>query len=606
MKSILSAWKNAAWQDKAFIGALILFSITYAILFSSFHQFPSEYYGGDHYAHFATVMKIYNTGNPFISAQYANEIQHYPWLSPFVIAFIARIFFVDPFILALFFPIFILIATMCVTYAFGKKYFESKTWALILTLFWIVQLVPSFHPSDTAKQLMIPLLALFVILLLQKMSTKQAIGAGLIYGIASLQHVVTFVVASVSMVLCGIFVLLQAKTREEGKEYLKKWSIVAGIGIFFALLFWLPLYLVYNGEAQNQWQLYSAASVYPSAELITGTLAEILWGSGVQTIASVLLLFCFLYYGMKKKDKKLFVPFFLFLAGLIGIIHPYITYPLFGISVGYYRFPIVFVFVAVCIFVTGLFYFWREICAPMFTEYTATRLQIVKKILLISTFLWIIFLFIILLLAYQKEERYAYAIENSIVIEGYHAVQKFIKNNAIPENEIFATTHPDVGFLFNGMTGKNVLLTRITHANPFVDHNKRAADMAIILYGNNRTKAEELITAYGVTYLFFEPASLNFKTLCLQKWEEVKITKNEDETTLAYWCLQTDPIYEEYLRENGIETQKAVVRLAAGDKDVPLIKVLAIKPEEIKLQTELAFAYTSPEDKLVVELYKVI
>ncbi len=125
------------------------------------------------------------------------------------------------------------------------------------------------------------------------------------------------------------------------------------------------------------------------------------------------------------------------------------------------------------------------------------------------------------------------------------------------------------------------------------------------MYGTNRTKAQELIREYGVTYIFFERASLDFRTLCLQKWNETKTSKKKDKTTLAYWCLQTDPSYEAYLKENGIETTKAEVRLAAGDKDVPLTRVLAIKPEEIQLETELVFAYADQEGINVVELYKI-
>src|SRR3989338_10853416 len=123
-----------SWQDKALCVSILFFVIFYGILFSSFNQFPSEYYGGDHYAHFASALKIYNTYNPFISEQYLGELQHYPWLTPFLIALVAKVFLIDIFTVGMYFPILILLATIIVTYIFGKLYFENKTWALLLAL----------------------------------------------------------------------------------------------------------------------------------------------------------------------------------------------------------------------------------------------------------------------------------------------------------------------------------------------------------------------------------------------------------------------------------------------------------------------------------------
>src|SRR3989338_5187595 len=201
-------FKSMQWQDKALCVIILFFVVFYGIIFSGFNQFPSEYYGGDHYAHFASALKIYNTHNPFISAQYLGELQHYPWLTSFLIAVVAKISFADIFIVGIYFPVLILIAAIVITYIFGKMYFENKTWALLLAFTWAVQLVPAFHPSEFAKQLMIPLLALFALLLYQldkNTGNKKEIVAGIIFGLAGLQHLVTFIVAGILF----FFILLQ-------------------------------------------------------------------------------------------------------------------------------------------------------------------------------------------------------------------------------------------------------------------------------------------------------------------------------------------------------------------------------------------------------------
>ena len=157
--------QSMVWQEKVLCGAILFFLIFYVYLFSSFNQFPSEYYGGDHYAHFASALKIYNTYNPFISSHYYGELQHYPWLVPFLIALTAKITFQDPFTVAIYFPVLIIIATILVTYWLGVLFFKNKSAALILSLSWVVQWIPNFHPSEFAKQLMVPLIAVMIILI---------------------------------------------------------------------------------------------------------------------------------------------------------------------------------------------------------------------------------------------------------------------------------------------------------------------------------------------------------------------------------------------------------------------------------------------------------
>ncbi len=597
-----------SWQDKALCVIILFFAIFYGILFSSFNQFPSEYYGGDHYAHFASALKIYNTYNPFISAQYLGELQHYPWLTSFLIALVAKISFANIFAVGMYFPILILIATIIVTYIFGKMYFENKTWALILALTWAVQLVPSFHPSEFAKQLMIPLLALFALLLYQlnkESSNKKAIVAGIMFGLAGLQHLVTFIVAGILFT----FILLQrigSGDFKEGNALRKKWSIVFCIGITIAMLFWAPLLMKYQGNTLNDWQIYTSESVMPTEEAVRALFTDFVFGAGIGTTATIIFLLwlaAFIWFGVKNKETKIFIPLLLFIAALLGYIHPYLTYPTLGMSLGYYRFPIVLVFVKHLIVVTGFFYIWQEIEKRVENQFSK---KAVTGIFLLVFILFAVFSFINLIKEYKISDRYGYAAEESEKIEAYNALRKYIdEKELITEEDVVITTHPDVGFFFNAMTGRNVMTTRVTHGSPFVDHNKRTADMAVILFGTNRTKAKELMEEYHVTYAFLETQNINFKALCNQRWNETVYGEKEDKTTAAYWCLQTDPMYKEYLGENGIETATAKVRLAAGDKDVPLKKVLVVEQEDIILEMEAIYQYFDKNGNLVVELYKI-
>lgn len=619
------------WQDIVFLCSCLFFFLFYIFVFSTFNQFPSEYYGGDQYVHFGSALKIYDTLNPFLSSHYYNELQHYPWLIPFSIAMFSRLFFQDPFQVAIYFPLFILIATMIVTYIFGKRYFESKTWALILTLSWAVEIVPSFHPSDIARQLMIPLLCLFIMLLYPvnttsniSLSKRRILIAGIIYGLSGLEHVVTFFVASVLLFFIVILKLIQ-KTENHRKfwdEYGKKYLAVALIGWIIASLFWMPLIIKYHGKTLNNWQEYTTQTIIPGADIVSAMFMESMkYHEGIISKIAFVIMLLGICIAIAKKENRIFIPLLISAAGLIGIIHPYMTYSLFGMTLGYYRFPIVFVFAKQLFLIFGLYQIWNSSLFYIKKERISLKAgfstggrssvdkeKIVRVIAGIFVLFWLSSSFYFLVQEYTVSERYEYAILVDEKIEGYKALREFIKEeHLIAENEVTLTVHPDVGFFFNAMTGKNVMLSRITHATPFVDHNQRAADMAIILYGNDSQKADELMKQYNLAYFFSEIGSFGFKRLCLKNWNETVYGIKTDKTVHAYWCLQTDPKYKEYLAQYGIETATASVRLASGDQDVPLTKVLAIEPQELKLNLQEVYSYQQEAtNKTIMKLYKII
>ena len=84
-----------------------------------------------------------------------------------------------------------------------------------------------------------------------------------------------------------------------------------------------------------------------------------------------------------------------------------------------------------------------------------------------------------------------------------------------------------------------------------------------------------------------------------------KESDKKDKTLQAYWCILTEQKYKEYLGSYGIETTTADVRLAAGDSDVPLTTVLAVKPGKITLPTEEVYSYTGKDGNIILKLYRI-
>ncbi|MGF3555148.1 MAG: hypothetical protein ACQXXF_07800, partial [Thermoplasmatota archaeon] len=148
------------------------------------------------------------------------------------------------------------------------------------------------------------------------------------------------------------------------------------------------------------------------------------------------------------------------------------------------------------------------------------------------------------------------------------------------KEEVTISPHGETAFALNALTGRKVLFLRRTHASPFVDANKREADAAIILYGNNETLRKELLEKYNIKYFYYDFYALQQIYECIQYWENLS---NDAYAELSYACLRTSLDYKNYLEQNGIETKEVYARLDVASENAPKFRMLAIKPKEIRL-----------------------
>jgi hypothetical protein len=75
-----------------------------------------------------------------------------------------------------------------------------------------------------------------------------------------------------------------------------------------------------------------------------------------------------------------------------------------------------------------------------------------------------------------------------------------IKNHTEVHDRILSTN--EVSFAINAMTGRELLVSRRAHNEPFVDFDKRELAAAVILYGNDLEEKKRLIEEYGVDYVY--------------------------------------------------------------------------------------------------------
>ena len=560
------------------IGLVILLFAQYSTL-SDLKQLPSPLYGGDQYFHYGHVLHLYQGGSPFESSHYLDEYEHYPWITHLVIAILSWILFLNPLsVTLLWFPLFTTLLACVFSYLLGKKIFSNRWLPVLFSFYWITLLLPNLGPSMIAQYVMLPLLALSW---LHWEHLRNRVWAGVAYGLVGLQHATLFIGTSFYFALRFIydyvhsFVHLEkSKLRIYKKHFgselithIKRYLPIFVIGVAIALLYWWAPLLVYQGKTLNPWQEYSGqgvSSLTPGI-VISGAYHTIATFNNTLEIITSLLAILGLYYTFRRKQ---FNPAWIFWGiGILGLAHPFITQPLLGTSFGYYRFSL-----------------FLSLSRALFLFYGAQYLieSFNKKKTLAWTILFALLL-VTLLQGYQTLHTFEQdpftktARENNPYLQGYIHIGEWVAKNTDPHKATLSS-HGETAFAYHSVSGNKVVSLRRTHANPYAHENKRIADSAIMLYGNNTPNARALLHQYQVSYLFEDAQSVQNRAICSGLWENFTQSEYVEQ---SYSCLQTSPEFANSLQENGIEYQLAHVRLDVSNPNAPRFDMLLIKPKDL-------------------------
>lgn len=574
------------------IALIIVLSITY-IHIADFNYLPSEYYGGDQYFHMGRTQHLYQGDAFYESSHYIDEYEHYPWLTSAIIAMGAKITGLSVLKATILFPLLAILLTAIITYNIANKITKNRYLSTLFSVICSTYYMTDSHPSEFAKFTIIPLIVFFIFFLNYKkpITLKSTILTGAIIGIAGLQHIVSFIFA-----LC--FILLIAITNyileKKYKKEIKRLFATYVLGIIIALLYWFPLIFVYKGKTLNSWQEWTTPSVYPHFWESLSTFKSIFINFsnplqiGVSIIMIVGIIFFILVFIKETQKVKLLekttmiLPLLVFLAFLMGYLHPFITKPLLNMSLGHYRFPIILVFTRyLFFFVISLFLINKY--KPKFVD---NKVKIIALFSICLILLGVQFYYGIN--AEYYDHKIGFASSENILLDTYvdfhnYSLEKFPE---IYKDSPVISLDLNQLFLLNGFTGAKVFATARTHANPFVDHNKRVAELAVILYGNNENERVRLLQEHNIQYFFAEESSLKTLGGCRMHYFDYDLKKERPKLPqyeAAVFCMKTTVEYGSYLRENGVDFVKDSVRLSP-DKNAPSHEMLVIKPAEIKLK----------------------
>ncbi|MBW3022779.1 hypothetical protein KY308_01620, partial [Candidatus Woesearchaeota archaeon] len=464
----------------------------------------------------------------------------------------------------IYFPLMIIILGGIITYLLILKFIQQKSVALIFSLLWMSFFI--FSPPTPSTYSPAILWPLFLLSTFYIDSKHGKFFTALCYGLTGLGHVAEFLGASLFLAIFFCYKIYTNKDTKDRWAIFKNFLIVGIIGVLIAMLYWWAPLFVYHGHTPNNWQEYTYLGLKGfNLGFVASSLKNVFFNTSSvpKFLFSILALCGILFFSRKKYSLGVIV----FITAFLGVIHPAITQPLFGTTFGYYRFP--------------------ELLRPVILlggSITVVALNNTFKNKKNAS--KVIFALLILLIAWSCISTYDTYMNDmwtkvglasdSSISEFFSISNIIIKTTDV--NSVFITKHVESGFALNALTGRKVMAMRVTHASPYVEQNKRIADEAIILYGNDSSKIKSLIEEYHVKYFYTDSYAEQSEANCIKLWDNLSNPMYGD---YSYSCFRVSPEYADYLKENGLQFEKVTARLDVASDLAPKFELLAIKPSNL-------------------------
>lgn len=546
--------KSLSWQEWALIAIVAVAFFIFLSHISQYQQVPSPVFGGDYYRDRGFVKNIVE-GNPVWSdGFYVNEFQYYPYFMVAIEAGIVKLTGASINDIFLLFPLVTLILGSITWYLLGNTLFKNKTAALITAVSFITLVYDTGPKSSSfAAFLLIPLFLYLWLKYELTDRTKYAIWAGAALGITALTQGSRFLTA---LSLIGIYIaitflidLYKNKRRLKiVKKYIKKYYALFLVALIISMIFFLPLILKYQMHQVNKVTEWGDAKLSSlNLPWVLKTFGKVFFNTSniFLFIISIISLLGLALTILSKNNKRLRWLLIVFISNMIAIQHHFITKPLLDTSF----LPQKLVYITVLspfFFTLGIFFIWKK-----------SSKKIGKKAF--AALVIILLLTPVFVMRYndKKESKWdQYGMEKSAYTESLYDLADWITANVGKDEAILS--NDESGFMLAVLSGRKVMLTRRTHASYYIDIDKRIAEAAVAMYGNDINQSKDILDKYNVEYLYI------------------------DEHFIKY-PMRTRPEFSSYLKENNITFEKVHDRydIAIPVERANTLDLLIIPPQEV-------------------------
>ena len=434
---------------------------------------PGPPYGGDLYFHNGIAEAIYRGTPVFHDPTNLQGYAFYPWLYHLLVSVLAYPFGDTIPVTVHIMPPLILMLSMIGVYLLAKE-LTNKNVALLSAGFPLALAFPEPHPHVLLQMVMLPLAFWALIRYIKQPSVQKGVITGTIWGLSGLTHVLgTFGFGAVLLVNAAWDFLKQPQLGS-----IKKWAVPLLSGTAILMLYWGPLLFVYHGHTLNPYQSLVMAH-YTILNFTWDTLTFFIsysWKSIMSFIALLGL------YSMVK-DRK-FIASRLLVSSIVGLFSAGIVFILIGDPLIAYKMHLYHFALMGLLLVLGLD---RVLCFSPKTERSFAAIAII--LLLLST----------LTISNFVSNKWT---QNGFEEFPFENLQAWILSNTSP-NDVILSNY-ESSFMVFSISGRKTVLFRRTHASPFVDYNRRSADIMVALLGNDTTKSLELLKSYHVHYIYID------------------------------------------------------------------------------------------------------
>ncbi|MBS1266148.1 MAG: hypothetical protein MAG795_00113 [Candidatus Woesearchaeota archaeon] len=526
-------------KDKGVLGFLAFHLLSLLTMVFKLKHIPGPLFGGDLYMIRGFTQAILQGKAPWVDPYFAGHYAYYGWLSYWVTAFLVRLTGIGLERMSIILPAFIQVLIMGAGYLFGSKFFKSKKYGIIFMLSLLSLRIIDIKISGAFATLFV-LLSLWSWTMYEQGNKKHKYWMGVFLGLTGLSHILSFI----SVVgLIGFAVIFESIKRK--KIPIKKYFIPGLITLIITLALIGPWIFVYNMNTLNPSQQYSHSDITQRG---IGWIFQMVFKFFIRRgiwrlISGLVALVGLIFVCFKKKNFETRTAKYFFIGGVLLTSHFLITKPLLNNWIA-----------------PGLL--WGTVNWVVYLVllvYGLRTLQILIKndgIFLIITGILLIGLIFQSYTNFNKDRWVNYGRQADPQMQVMFQVEDWILTNT--EKDSVFLGNDESSFALNALTGRSLVIARRTHANYYVDVDKRYADAMVMLYGNNKTRTIELLRKYDVDYLYVDSNLIERPMLTRKK-------------------------FENYLLKNGVNISIQNVRFDPAVADAPVYEAIVIPPQQLRL-----------------------
>jgi hypothetical protein len=408
---------------------------------------------------------------------------------------------------------------------------------------------PIYKYTELAVAITVPLFFIAMYFAWKNNDWKSYIFAGLSYGLIGIAHTMVFVNATIFIAVLFGYTIIKSIIKKE-KSYLisimPKIIVMILIGVVIAQLYWFYPIFKFHLNSPNTISDYDNWDIGTEGmfkNVIRAAKTSFFRMDNIRDylpMFSVLIFIGMLLFSKNRHPRYQYI-LIIFVAFVLARFSYIPTYIIMGKDFFSSMVPTTYMYMFQALCVAGLFIFLFE--------------KLNNKLKIVATIALILLLSYTALVAKNdavQADRFYQSGKNPLP-EYMSQVTEWSKN--IGSRDVTISTN-EISFMFNALTGKKVLNSRRAHSGMWVDVDKRWADSAVILYGNNTQTRDELIKKYNIKYLYWQ-----------YDWIDMDFRNDNGNIQLFDPLLIRDINgYDKYLSDNGVNYTRIKTWLDPANK----------------------------------------